>query len=316
MEGSAAATPPRRDVGVWVPSNTTGDPTNISQFKMSRPPAIIDHFFTPFVREHCLTTLPDDADFVHLKALYTAKIHPLFPALPLSALDGSLLEPANVLIRQLVSLAAAADPDAAPYLRLKNKGPDLLSAREYSEALASSVRATMETSLITDRVLHIRALVMLSLYAQPTCADDTDLPVQFSSRAVHHIFALGMHHSFSDGPDTNDLETLLCCVWALDRINAAVHGCPSFMHERDMSAGLGRSFRKQPACFRLFLSVVQWLDQILDLYRPESRRKDAELESTTVINVPDFETMVIDEDALAVPAPLLGMFGRNDIYIF
>ncbi|KAM3511858.1 hypothetical protein MY11210_004476 [Beauveria gryllotalpidicola] len=302
MEASEESTPRRRDVGVWVPD----DAGNTGQLKMSRPPPIVDHIFIPFVREHCLTTLPRDDDFCHFKAVYIKKIYPIFPVIPVSALDGSLHEPSNVLVRQLVCLAAAADPDLGPYLRLKNKGQDLLSARDYLEALSSSVRAIMETSLVTDRVLHIRALVMLSLYAQPTCADDADLPAQLSGRAVHLIFSLGMHHSLHDTPNADDLETLFCCVWAVDCINAAAYGCPCFMHERDVGADLGGCMRRRPPCFRLFLSVVQWLSQILDLYRPKQVSKESSsLQIVKGVDMPDFETMALDADALEVPLYLL-----------
>ncbi|KAH8709175.1 hypothetical protein HC256_009098 [Beauveria bassiana] len=302
MEASAESTPRRRDVGVWVPD----DAGNTGQLKMSRPPPIVDHILVPFVREHCLTTLPPDDDFCHFKAVYIKKIHPLFPVIPVSALDSSLHEPSDLLVRQLVCLAAAADPDLAPFLRLKNKGQDLLSAREYLEALSSSIRAIIETSLVTDRVLHIRALVVLSLYAQPTCADDADLPAQLGCRAVHLIFSLGMHHSLHDTPNADDMETLFCCVWAVDRINAATYGCPCFMHERDVGADLGSCMRRRPSCFRLLLSVVQWISQILDLYRPEQVSKQCSSpQINKCVDMPDFETMALDADALEVPLNLL-----------
>ncbi|PMB72324.1 hypothetical protein BM221_002426 [Beauveria bassiana] len=302
MEASAESTPRRRDVGVWVPD----DAGNTGQLKMSRPPPIVDHILVPFVREHCLTTLPPDDDFCHFKAVYIKKIHPLFPVISVSALDSSLHEPSDLLVRQLVCLAAAADPDLAPFLRLKNKGQDLLSAREYLEVLSSSIRAIMETSLVTDRVLHIRALVMLSLYAQPTCADDADLPAQLGGRAVHLIFSLGMHHSLHDTPNADDMETLFCCVWAVDRINAATYGCPCFMHERDVGADLVSCMRRRPSCFRLFLSVVQWISQILDLYRPEQvSQQSSSPQIIQCVDMPDFETMALDADALEVPLNLL-----------
>ncbi|KAM3447602.1 hypothetical protein MY3296_008542 [Beauveria thailandica] len=310
MEASAESTPRRRDVGVWVPDGAG----NTGQLKMSRPPPIVDHIFIPFVREHCLTTLPPDDEFYRFKAVYIKKIYPLFPVIPISALEGSLHKPSNVLVRQLVCLAAAADPDLGPYLRLKNNVQDLLSARDYLEALSSSVRAIMETSLVTDRVLHIRALVMLSLYAQPTCADDADLPAQLSGRAVHLIFSLGMHHSLHDTPNADDMETLFCCVWAVDRINAAAYGCPCVMHERDVGADLGSCMRRRPPCFRLFLSVVHWLGQILDLYRPEHGFKESSsLQIDKGVDMPDFETMALDADALEVPLYLLGKRLRNQL---
>ncbi|KAJ2980451.1 hypothetical protein NQ176_g2636 [Zarea fungicola] len=305
MVGSAKVAPEKRDVGVWIPSGVYNNSGKESQLRTPRPPSIVDSCLIPFVREHCLTALPFEDDFMRMKAVYKKKIHPIFPAIPLSALEGSLQESSNVVLRQLVCLAAAADPDVCLHLRLKNKGSNILSPQEYSEALSSSIRATLETSLITDRLLHIRILTVLSLYAQPKCADDIDLPVQLNGWAIHHLHTLGLHHAYNAASNSDEMETLLCCVWALDRINAAVHGCPCVMHERDMGADLESCIRKQPSCFRLLLSVVKWLDRVIDLYRPGPSATTANPKNDIYVDLPDFETMVVDADAFGVSVPLL-----------
>ena len=294
------------DVGIWLASAALGSAGQLSQFITSRPPPIMDRFLLPFVREHCLTSLPPGADFDRLKAIFIHKIHPIFPVLPEAALDGDLDNPCHVVLRQLVCLAAATDPDVAQHLRLQNQGSALLSSQDFSHSLSSAVRAILETSIITDRVLHIQALVMLSLYTQPTCAEEADLPAQLGGRAIHHVQTLGLHLLRYDAPNCDDLNNLFCAVWALDRINAAVYGRPCLIHERDIGVDLEACIRKRPPCFRLFLSIVQWLDQVVELYRPGPSAEVSGLERVAYIDLPVLEAMIVSADALRVPSPLIG----------
>lgn len=291
------------DVGIWFPAATTGQP---SQFITSRPPPVMDSFMLPFVREHCLSCLPPDEDYARLKALFLQRVHPIFPVIPEAALNGPTDNPSSIVLRQLACLAAGSDPQMTPYLRLKNKGPSPLRPSEFSSALSSSVRAILETSIIPDRVVHIQALTMLSLYTQPTCAEESDLPAQLGGRAIHHIQTLGLHLLRYDGPNFGDLENLFCAVWALDRINAAMYGRPCLIHERDIGADLDACIKKRQPAFRLLLSVAQWLDKVVELYRPGPSAQVSGFDKVAYIDLPVLEAMIVDADALKVPTSLIG----------
>ncbi|RFU78244.1 fungal specific transcription factor [Trichoderma arundinaceum] len=290
------------DVGIWFPAATTGQP---SQFITSHPPPIMDSFMLPFVREHCLTCMPPEDDYARLKAVFLQKVHPIFPVIPEAALNGPTDNPANIVLRQLACLAAGSDPEMTPFLRLKNKGIGPLRPAEFSTALSSSVRAILETSIIPDRVIHIQALTMLSLYTQPTCAEESDLPAQLGGRAIHHIQTLGLHLLRYDGPNFGDLENLFCAVWALDRINAAMYGRPCLIHERDIGADLDACIKKRQPAFRLLLSVAQWLDKVVELYRPGPSAQVSGFDKVAYIDLPVLEAMIVDADALKVPASLI-----------
>lgn len=290
------------DVGIWFPAATTGQP---SQFITSRPPPVMDSFMLPFVREHCLSCLPPEEDYARLKALFLQRVHPIFPVIPEAALNGPTDSPSSIVLRQLACLAASSDPQATPYLRLKNKGPSPLRPSEFSSALSSSVRAILETSIIPDRVVHIQALTMLSLYTQPTCAEESDLPAQLGGRAIHHIQTLGLHLLRYDGPNFGELENLFCAVWALDRINAAVYGRPCLIHERDIGADLDACIKKRQPAFRLLLSVAQWLDKVVELYRPGPSAQVSGFDKVAYIDLPVLEAMIVDADALKVPTSLI-----------
>jgi hypothetical protein len=268
----------------------------------------MDGFLLPFVKEHCLACLPPEEDFVKLKASFLQKIHPIFPVLSAPSLNEPINSPTSIVLRQLVCLAAGSDPDMAPYLRLQNQRRGVLSPQDYSQALSSAVRAILETSLITDRVLHIQALTMLSLYAQPTCAEEADLPAQLGGRAIHHIQTLGLHLLRYDAPNCDDLNNLFCSVWALDRINAAIYGRPCLIHERDIGADLDACIKKRPPCFRLFLFIIQWLDQVVELYRPGPSAEASGIDKVAYIDLPVLEAMIVEADALKVSSSLIGMW--------
>ncbi|QPC80021.1 hypothetical protein HYE68_010773 [Fusarium pseudograminearum] len=318
MEATGSAsireTSQKGDVGIWLSSTTTtnsgsqGQAGSSSQFITSRPPPIMDQFLLPFVREHCLPCLPPEHDFRKLRRLYLDQIHPILPIIPESSLDVVAPlddDPTTIVLRQLVCLAASTDPSMSSHLHLQNRGDELLTCQEFIQSLSSAVRAILETSIITDRVLHIRALVMLSLYTQPSSSEEADLPAQLGGRAIHHIQTLGLHLLKYDAPNCEELETLFCAVWAVDRINAAAYGRPCLMHERDIGANLDGCIKKRPPCFRLFLSVIQWLDQVIELYRPGPSAEASGLDKIAYIDLPVLEAMIVNADALKVPSPLI-----------
>ncbi|KAH6970135.1 hypothetical protein DER45DRAFT_78477 [Fusarium avenaceum] len=303
--GSASVreTSQKGDVGIWLSSN--GGPGQASQFITSRPPPIMDQFLLPFVKEHCLSCLPPEQDFRKLRRLYLDKIHPILPVIPEPALDLPADEPVTIVLRQLVCLAASTDPSMARYLRLQNRGDEVLECQDFMQSLSSAVRAILETSIITDRVLHIRALIILALYTQPSSSEEADLPAQLGGRAIHHIQTLGLHLLRYDAPNCEELETLFCAVWAVDRITAAAYGRPCLMHERDIGANLDGCIKKRPPCFRLFLSVIQWLDQVIELYRPGPSAEASGLDKVAYIDLPVLEAMIVNADALKVPGSLI-----------
>ncbi|KAG6247272.1 hypothetical protein E4U24_003243 [Claviceps purpurea] len=306
---SAGAASKKGDVGIWHTASALGalgaSGSQSLQFITARPPPMMDQFLLSFVRQHCLSCLPPPEDFARLQHAYIQKMHPIFPVIPIHKLENTLDHPSSIILRQLVCLAAAADPTLTEHFRLQNRGPGLLSAQIFSQTLSSSVRAVLETSLITERALHIQALIMLSLYTQPTCVEEADLPAQLGGRAIHHVQTLGLHLERCDAPRDEELENLFCCAWALDRINAAEYGRPCLIHERDIGVDLNAYIKKRPPCFRLFLSIVQWLDQVVELYRPGPSAEVSGFEKIAYIDLPVLEAMIIEAEALKVPSSLL-----------
>lgn len=311
-----AASSRNDEIGVWVPSrphepasppfSASASPTvQAPNAPAPRPSIPFDPILLPYVREHCLPCVPPDKDFRQLKKVYTRKIHPIYALIPDSVLGGGRGDdsdsPANIVLRQVISLAAATDPSMTNHLRLKNKGPAKLPLAEFTSALSSAIRTTLATSLIPDRTVHIRVLCMLSLYFQPSCAEESEVPSQFFAEAVHHCQTLGLHLLRTGDPA---LETLFCAVWAIDKINAAANGRPRLLYEWDFAASVDECISRQEPCFRLFLMVSRWLDRTIDLYRP-AVSADALGENKPFVELPVLEPMIVEANALEVPTFLI-----------
>ncbi|RYP65782.1 hypothetical protein DL771_008147 [Monosporascus sp. 5C6A] len=256
----------------------------------------------PHVQASCLPCRPPASDFAVLRRIYVEKFDPLFPAISLYLARPPEDEISWIVIQQVVSLAAASDPEAVPHLRLQNR-ENLLGRNEFSAALSSVIRITIDAGFITDRVMETRILLIFSLYMQPTCPEEADLPARAFTDAVHRMHTLGLHLTADkDRDDFLSTRSLFCCLWALDRITSSLYGRAVLIHERDIGWDLDICIEAQAAPFRLFLMVVRLLDGVIDLYRP----KNLLIQEAMVIELPIFEQMIIDAGATKVPSAFLG----------
>lgn len=130
-----------------------------------------------------------------------------------------------------------------------------------------------------------------------------DKSTQLCALAIQHIYSLGLHHSNRLSGGRNGYAVrLLCCMWALDRLNAAFHGKPVPMHEHDFSIDMHSCIHEQAPCFQLFLRVVSVLDKVIDLYRPHNGSEENDLER----DFPSFEYLITQSNAVQVPLRHLG----------
>ncbi|RYP07937.1 hypothetical protein DL764_002208 [Monosporascus ibericus] len=256
----------------------------------------------PHIQASCLPCRPPASDFAVLRRIYVEKFDPLFPAISPHLTSPPGDEISWIVIQQVVSLAAASDPESVPHLRLQNR-EDLLGRNEFSGALSSAIRTIIDAGFITDRVTEIRILLIFSLYMQPTCPEEADLPARAFTHAVHQMHTLGLHLTADkDRDDFLSTRSLFCCLWALDRITSSLYGRALLIHERDIGWDLDACIEAQAPPFRLFLMVVRLLDRVIDLYRP----KNLLIREAMVIELPIFEQMIIDAGATKVPSAFLG----------
>ncbi|KAI3392167.1 hypothetical protein diail_6115 [Diaporthe ilicicola] len=219
---------------------------------------------------------PPDEDYQHIYAIYLDRFQPMWPILK---------------VGDAISIATSVEPSASQYLRLEPGGP-ILPFLDFQQALFKSILSSLDEQVLTDRTDHIRALFLVFFY-QPARSSEQDMPALIFSQAMHYAVSIGIHLVGSGSQDerSKEAETLYCALWALDRMNAAFHGRPCLLHERDTDRDLQECIaaQEEPG-FRLLLSVVAMLDKVICLYRPRSKPDDT-------VELPVFESMIMDAGA-------------------
>ncbi|KAJ3945927.1 uncharacterized protein N0V96_004275 [Colletotrichum fioriniae] len=151
-------------------------------------------------------------------------------------------------------------------------------------------------------------MVILSLYTH--FSPDRHLSAELAAQAVSNAQTVGLHlqNPPARSEDPAYLTRLFCCVWAMDQLNAAFHGRPVMIHERDLGRDMVECIREQDSCFRLFLEIVVLLGCIIDLYRPAAKNTGC----VVMEDFPSFDNLVERAQALGVESRLLGISNVDD----
>lgn len=164
------------------------------------------------------------------------------------------------------------------------------------------MRISIEMGLVSNKIIIIQALALMSQFSDNPVGED--ISSQLCGRAVQHVQSLGLHVKGQQEEHRDRCSTtLLCCIWAIDRMNAAFNGCPVLMHERDSRKDLEQCFEQQDPCFRVFLKVIELLDKVIDLYRPLPTSGD---QPGLNWDFPAFEDVVISCSGSQVSTSALG----------
>lgn len=291
-------------IGVWVSRRAAAQiAASGSRFNpQSQPGSSVPSPDT--TAQQCLAVMPTRAHYEALKQIYLRQVHKIFPVIDWDSLDKPESTIPQVLSRQAVCLAAAAHPDAAPFLSL---GPSTtpLPYAEYAHHLSTAMRTVLNSNAAKDRLQLIPPLVILSLAAYSS--DDRHLSAELAALAVSYTQTVGLHHrSPPASRDQGYLERIFCCVWAMDRLTAALYGRPVLMHERDFGRDMPACFARQESCFRLFLECVALLDGVIHLYRPTAKASEGD----GAWDLPAFEELVEKAGAFGVDSRLLGKYPR------
>lgn len=292
----------RGGLGIWQPRAALQLAKSSSALAVTFPSRhAVQDMLRAYVWSHCLACCPPPSDYAVLRRIYLEKLDPIFPIIGGQLLNSPNDEIEEKVLQQIVSLAAAPDPEATRHLRLTPEGA-LLSRHDFCTSLSNSIQTIIDAGLFADRIFLIRTLAALSLYMQPSCPDEADVPALLNGRAVHQMHTIGLQMASEDS-HTNSQETrsLFCCLWALDRITGAFYGRACLIHERDVGWDVNECIAAQAPPFRLFLMIVGLLDKVIGLYRPGNRQ-----ENDIVIELPIFEQMILDAGAARVSSACLG----------
>lgn len=297
--------PSREKPSRWEPKYYSSLPArNVKSSSIYIPDPVTSRLFLPHLEEQCLSLLPRSADLQALRKIYSEEIHPIFPILDFSRIDAlPSHSPTNILLNQAICLAASSSWSSKRFLRLPvaDQTVATLNRKEFAQHMSLAMRTSLNLGLVKDRLSLIQIYALLSMFTQ--FSDERPISAELSGQAVNHLQTLGLHVlAVKNRKDKDHALRVFCCVWALDRLNAAFHGRPVLMHERDFGQNLESSIKAQESSFQLFLRIVLLLDKVIDLYRPKPDDAIQEWKES----FPHFEEIVYQSGALRVRANLLG----------
>lgn len=303
-------------IGVWLADKLSKRAVQVDPRVPQQPPRaslfygstpMVQSVLAPILEQECLLVLPPPRDLDALCLFYFGKFHPIFPvideirfrALPLAT-------PARILLQQGMCLVASMNFSMEEYLRLEIGGPRLTYG-EFGTRILAAMRMSVELGLVADKIVLISALALMSFFVEGS--EGRELSTHHCAKAVQYVHSLGLH---LQGQHTDHVDrhpvSLFCCIWALDRLNAAFHGRPVLMHQRDIGRKLEECVDQQQTPFRLFLRVILLLDRVIDIYRPMLSPDEAEWEG----DFPLLEDLLVRCGASQVPTLLLS---ESDEYL-
>jgi hypothetical protein len=265
--------------------------------------SLVQKFLVPILEQECFQTIPSLPRFEALSKLYFEKLHPIFPVVDRNTYHRlPPTDPGRILLQQGICLAVSKNFAARQHLILTESNP-MLSCREFGDKLAGAMRLSIEMGLVTNKIVLIQALALMSQFIDGP--DSGDISSQLCGRAVHYVQSIGLHIQGRQEEYRDQYGiTLLSCIWAIDRMNAAFNGRPVLMHERDLRTDFEECLEQQEPCFRLFLQIVALLDKTIRLYRPSASSSDPVLDE----DFPSFEDLVVRCGSSQIGTSLIGMF--------
>ncbi|KAK0724450.1 hypothetical protein B0H67DRAFT_567991 [Lasiosphaeris hirsuta] len=277
-----------------------------------------------YVQELGSLVCPSDANWEGLKGIYQTKIHPIFPIFEAHTLTEVTEIPSRVghLIKASVCLAAASDRDASRYLIL-NKWPQVTSPgtvppeqwqrsaesvvyQEYSQAVVKFIKEGLRELQARDsghmlNSMRIMALTCMFWQPPPSCRFE---PLNFYAVLVSMVHTYGIHlrdkadmvELHQGDVNREDVARLFKCLYALDRLTCALSGRPIMFHNYDLLMS-PRFTKKDSPSFKLFMSLILLLDQVIELYRPFPKDNN--------IEVPVLERFILEAGAQYEPDGIL-----------
>ncbi|KAL2128148.1 hypothetical protein VTI74DRAFT_9608 [Chaetomium olivicolor] len=257
--------------------------------------------------------IPSDTEWQAMRDLYLAKIHPIFPIFEKSTLTDL---PDEIGLRQLIQatvcLAAATDPELCSSLTFKSHPEGSSSSRstvpfdEYSREMANFINRRL-TELQETRQIplthQIQVMAVTCFYWQPTSPAERFEPLSLYARLVSVVHTHGVHLELlaraqaegSNNPNVSG-SRLFKCMYALDRLMGTMYARPLMFHNVDLIR-VPRPEAHDPPTFRLFLSLILLLDQVIELYRPNPK--------ISYVELPVYERMAIEAGAQCEPESIL-----------
>lgn len=270
--------------GKWVPVRDLTTSTLISQVISSL--------------EFTAAILPTESEWQIMRDVYLRKIQPIFPAFEESTLRDL---PKETIVRELIQaavcLAVSTDPEVHNHLKLGDpQNRRLVDYKEYSRVVANFINTRVRSPDLPV-LSSLQILAVTCLYWQPDNMQERSAPMTLFARLVHIVHSHGIHLAYhKGGPDAPDGgRQIFKCLYAVDRLLSAFAGRPVFFHNDDIERPSWDN-GDRPG-FRLFMSLILLLDEVIELYRPRPK--------VYYIDIPVYESMALDVGARDEPEGIL-----------
>lgn len=269
------------------------------------------HPIFPIFEKSSLSDLPDEVELRELikaSVCLAAASDPEARSLLTFDQDTAHWAPADLAAGRVrpadSSKSSNGNEDSRPNSASKSRR--IVPFEEYSHEMARFVNKRL-TELREKRQLpliyEIHITAVACLYWQPADPKERFEPLCLFARLVSLAHTHGIHlellnRAHADGQPAADGGRLFRCLYALDRLLAAFAGRPVMFHNNDLIRAPSPD-DKDPPAFRLFMSLILLLDQVIEMYRPNPK--------VSYIDVPVFERLAIEARAHCEPDSILGM---------
>jgi hypothetical protein len=145
-------------------------------------------------------------------------------------------------------------------------------------------------------------MALTCFYWQPASPTERFEPLNLYAKLVSMVHTHGVHlgilaSAAAEGSVKGRGKRLFKCLYALDRLVGAISARPLMFHNVDLIQ-VPRPDAEDTPIFRLFMSLILLLDQVIEMYRPRP--------TVSCIDIPVFERMAIEAGAQCEPEILLG----------
>ncbi|KAI0890103.1 uncharacterized protein GGS22DRAFT_177147 [Annulohypoxylon maeteangense] len=267
----------------------------------------------PYLEIECLQMIPPRRDLEALIQIFREEIHPILPIVDFGT--QALTEPANgdnpasIIMRQAICLAACKNASARQYLNLPgHEDGDTLAhtPRSFADMLFGALKIAQDIGLVSDRVELVQVLALMAFHSYGPDGDDE--VARLFNQAVHFAYSAGLHYPSSPEspvPEARRVE-LLYSLLALDKIIAMTSGRPTIIHYSEicLPAYDDAIMGTLPPGFKLLLFLSKMLDQVLDLYRAQPAEEMAREKCVWETSWPEFEDLAKDCKIQTMEPPL------------
>ncbi|KAK4171155.1 hypothetical protein QBC36DRAFT_102826 [Triangularia setosa] len=254
--------------------------------------------------------LPTESEWIFMREMYLRKIQPIFPIFDKETLvDLPQENSVREVIQAAVCLAISTDPEVNGRLTLGCRSQDgkgwvrePVDYEDYSQALANFINTRIKSREL-PLVYNLQVMGITCLYWQPEEVHERSAPLNLFGNLVSIAASHGVHlelqakgHLADQRNPPRTGKRLFKCIYALDRLLAAFSGRPVMFHNEDLM-DRPKADPDDPPSFRLFMSLIHVLDQVIGMYRPRP--------TVTYIDIPVYEQMALDVGAQCEPEIIL-----------